>query len=290
MKQFFCAAAALLLTLASPAVAADSDPALWVVKDEDTTIYLFGTVHVLKPGLSWFDEGVKEAFDKSDTLVLEMLEPAPEQMQALVAAKGLSMNGPALSAKLAPEDRADYEKAMAGLGLPVAAFERMKPWMAAVTLAVMPLGKLGYDDKQGAETILTDAAKSAGKPIEGLETAEQQLGFFDALPENSQIAFLNSTVDELPTLGDTMAKMVESWSRGDAAALAELMNESLDDTPELAKILLVDRNARWAQWIGQRMAKPGTIFMAVGAGHLAGDHSVQNQLKAARIEAKRVDY
>lgn len=268
----------------------DADPALWVVKDADTTIYLFGTVHILKPGLSWFDEAVKTAFDASDELVLEMIEPDQETMQKLMTSKGIDPDGPPLSQKLAEPARANYIKAMADLGVPYQAFEAMKPWMASITLGILPLGKLGYDLNSGAEKVLTRAATQAGKKLGQLESAEQQLGFFDSLPEDKQIAFLNSTVDEIPTLGTEMEKMDRAWAKGDPAALAVLMNDSLEKTPELAKILLIDRNARWAAWIDKRMAAPGTVFIAVGAGHLAGKGSVQDQLKTYRIRAKRIKY
>lgn len=297
MKKLLGAALAAATMLATPVAAqapiagtTDADPAIWVVKDSDTTIYLFGTVHILKPGLSWFDEAVRTAFDASDELVLEMIEPDQAAMQTLMTTKGIDPDGPPLSEKLAEPARAKYIKAMGDLGVPYQAFEAMKPWMAAITLAVMPLGKYGYDLNSGAEKILTRAATQAGKKLGQLESAEQQLGFFDSLPEEQQIAFLNATVDEIPTLGESMEKMDRAWAKGDPAGLAMLMNESMQETPELTKILLTDRNARWADWIDKRMDQPGTVFIAVGAGHLAGKGSVQDQLKAYRIRAKRIKY
>lgn len=292
MKKLFGALLAYVGLIAAPAAAQtrDADPALWVVKDKDTTIYLFGTVHILKPGLTWFDEAVKTAFDASDELVLEMIEPDPAEMQKLVVAKGIDPDGPPLTQKLSEPARANYIKAMTDLGVPYQQFEAMKPWMASVTLSLLPLGKLGYDLNSGAEKVLSKAARQAGKKLGQLETAEEQLGFFDSLPEDKQIAFLNATVDEIPTIGETMEKMDTSWAKGDPASLAKLMNESMETTPELNKILLTDRNARWAAWIGKRMETPGTVFVAVGAGHLAGKGSVQDQLKAYRIKAKRVKY
>jgi uncharacterized protein YbaP (TraB family) len=284
------ASAATLLATPLAAQTTDADPALWVVKDKDTTIYLFGTIHVLKPGLSWFDEGVRTAFDKSDELVIEMIEPDPQTMQKLVIARAVDPDGPPLSQKLSAGDRADYMKAMESLGAPYQAFEAMKPWMVSVTLSLLPLTKLGYDPNSGAEKILTSAAKNAGKKLGELETAEQQLGFLDNLPEATQIAYLNATVDELPNYEKSMAEMVTSWAKGDPDRLAALMNDPVDQTPELTKALLTDRNARWAAWIDQRMKSPGTVFVAVGAGHLAGKGSVQDQLKPYRLKAKRVKY
>jgi len=273
----------------SPATV-DADPALWVVKDKDTTIYLFGTIHVLKPGLSWFDDGVKKAFDSSDELVLEMVQPDQATMQNIVLSKAYSLSGPTLTERLPEADRGNYLKAMNSLGIPPAAFDRAQPWFAATNLSLLPLMKLGYDPKSGPETVLTEAAATEKKAIEGLETPEQQIGYLAGLPEKVQMAFLESTLKDLPKTEETMNGMVAAWSRGDPDALAKFMNDGLDDSPELAKTLLFDRNARWAQWIKARLDKPGTVFVAVGAGHLAGRQSVIDQLKTLKIKAKRVAY
>ena len=290
--------ATLSIILSTPACAEkpaartadDADPALWVVKDKDTTVYLFGTIHVLKPGLTWFDEAVKTAFDASDQVMLEMVAPDPESMRALVEAKGLSPTGPTLSEKLPVKERPVLAKAVTDMGLPTGALERMQPWLAAVQLSVGPLGKQGYDAANGPEEVLTDAAKKEGKPVAGLETAAQQLGYFSGLSQAAQIRFLESTLDELPTAGATMDKMVDEWAQGRPDALAEEMNDSLKDSPEVARVLLTERNARWAEWVKARMTKPGTVFVAVGAGHLAGPQSVIAMLRKQGVAVKRINY
>ncbi len=276
----------------APARAAnDADPALWVVKGKQTTIYLFGTIHVLKPGLTWFDEAVKSAFDKADEVKLEIVMPDPATMQGLVQATGVAPAGtPPLTQRLPADKRAAFTKAVTDLGLPANALDRFKPWLAATQLSVAPLSKLGYDSANGPEKVITEAAKQAHKPLSGLETPQQQLGFFGSLSEKAQLQFLESTVDELPTLDKQMASMVDEWARGDPEALAREMNDELKSSPEVAKVLLVDRNRNWAQWIKQRMTKPGTVFIAVGAGHLAGPDSVQAQLAKLGLKAERVKY
>ena len=273
----------------APAVQ-DADPALWVVKDKDTTVYLFGTIHVLKPGLTWFDEAVRTAFDRSGELVLELVKPSDAEMQQLVLSQGINPAGPTLTEQLPADKRDAYLKALTETGIPAAAFDRMKPWLAGVTLSLAPIQKAGYATANGPEEVLAAAAKTAGKPVIGLETAAQQIGYFGSLSQGAQVQFLVSTVDELPRATETLGRMVADWSRGDPAALAEEMNDSLKDSPEVAKVLLTDRNARWAQWIRERMARPGTVFVAVGAGHLAGTGSVQEQLAGLKIKAKRVKY
>ena len=273
------------------AATVDVDPALWVVKDDDTTIYLFGSVHVLKPGLGWFDEAVKDAFDKSDQLMLEMVMPEDQgEVAKVMMPLAMDTTGKTIPSRLNAEELKAYQAALTSLGLPANAFDNFEPWFPAMTLSVLPLTKLGYDPQQGAEMKLTAAAKAAGKPIAGLETFEEQLGFFDALPEAQQLAFLNATVRDLDKLGPMLDKMVVLWGKGDPKKLAVLMNESMAATPELAKVLLYDRNARWAEQIKARMDQPGTVFIAVGAGHLAGKNSVQDYLKKHGLSAKRIKY
>ena len=275
----------------APAASRDADPALWVVKDHDTTIYLFGTVHVLKPGLSWFDEAVKKAFDRSGQLVLELVQPDAATMQGIVMAHATTPpTAPTLTAQLPADKRDAYAQALAGINVPAAAFDHVKPWFAAVNLSLVPLMKAGYDPANGPEGVLAGAAKAAGKPVIGLETAEQQIGYFDALSMPAQVAFLTSTLDELPKAGAQMDEMVADWSHGDPDALARLMNDDLKSSPEVAKALLFDRNQRWAGWIAERMKRPGTIFVAVGAGHLAGGQSVIADLAAKGITARRIAY
>lgn len=274
----------------APAASVDADPALWIVRDTDTTIYLFGTIHVLKPGLSWFDEGVRAAFDASEEVVLEMVMPDPQAMQALIQRLAITTGGPALPEKLAPDKKAAYLKALSDLGLPANAFDRTDPWFASTNLSLLPLIKLGYDPAQGAEAQITAAAKTARKTVTGLETAEQQLGYFEAMSDTAQIELLNSTVEELPRIEPLIEAMVGAWAKGEPDRLGALMNEGLEDNAEVARILLTERNQRWADWIDTRLDKPGTVFVAVGAGHLAGPGSVIADLEKKRLKVVRVRY
>jgi uncharacterized protein YbaP (TraB family) len=273
---------------AAPAVK-DVDPALWVIKDEDTTIYLFGSVHVLKPGLGWFDDGVKTAFDSSDQLVLELVEPPAAEVQALFGKLAMDQQGKTLRSKMNDADRAVYDAAMGKLGIPAPAFDPFEPWAAGMTLSLMAIQKAGYEPNSGVETQLTAAAKVSKKPIIGLETAEFQLGIFDTLPEADQITFLVETAKMIDDTNSMMEKMVNMWGSADTESLAQLMNEGLTSRT-LYDALLTNRNANWAKWISAQMKKPGVTFMAVGAGHLAGSTSVQALLPAYGLTATRVAY
>jgi uncharacterized protein YbaP (TraB family) len=118
---------------------------------------------------------------------------------------------------------------------------------------------------------------------------EEQIGFFDTLPEDQQIKFLNSAVSEMPKAKKVVSVMVGSWAKGKPDTLAAVMNDGMNTMPEIKKVLLTDRNQRWAGWIAKRMEQPGTVFVAVGAGHLAGKESVQAMLKANHLEAVRIN-
>lgn len=273
----------------APPPLTDVDPALWVVKDADTTVYLFGTVHILKPGLGWFDESVKDAFDKSDRLVLELVEPPAAESQALFGKLAMDQQGKTLRSKLSDEDRAVYETAMGKIGLPAAALDPFDPWAGAITLSLLAMQKSGFDANSGVEKQLSAAAKIGNKPIEGLESMEFQLGVFDTLPESEQIKFLVETAKLIDDAGSNMDKMVELWAAPDPDRLGQLMNEGLTSRM-LYDALLTKRNANWAKWISAQMEKPGVSFVAVGAGHLAGPTSVQTLLPAYGLNASRVAY
>lgn len=263
-------------------------PALWKVADEDTTIYLFGTVHALPDGVEWYKGPIETALDSADTLVTEIPADAtsdPASQQA-IAMQAMLPEGETLRGILGDERSAKYEAALTGFGLPVNAFDRFEPWFAGMTMAVLPLLKNGWTAESGVENVVeTNAGEAVAR--DALETVEYQIGVFDNLPQDTQIEFLMSTIDNIDQLVPLMDEMLAEWIAGDADGLAELMNRSLTD-PALAKALLYDRNANWAEWIDERMDTPGTVFIAVGAGHLAGEKSVQDYLAGRDIAVTRI--
>lgn len=286
--------AALLLALMAPACMADSagaithirsTPALWRVADEDTTIYLFGTIHALPPGVQWYRGKVAKAFESADELVTEIDPSEAAAMQSEVVAMGTLPQGQTLRELMTPEDRAEYEAALSQLGLPVNALDRYEPWYASINLSMLPLLNSGYGPDSGVEYVLTE--KAAGKQRAALETVQFQIGLFDSMPMDKQLEYLDETIEGLPNLGSMLDRMIRDWLKGDAEALAILMNDQMGDA-EIYDRLLVARNVRWADWINRRLDQPGSVFIAVGAGHLAGPGSVQQQLKARGIEVDRV--
>ncbi len=266
---------------------APARPALWVVKDKDTTIYLFGTVHALPKGIEWFDGRVATAFDRSGELITEIIEKSPEDMRPMVAAKATLPEGQNLRDGMGAAERKAFEAAMAGNGLPAAAFDRYQPWYAAVALSTLPLMRGGYDPANGVDSQLSAKAKAAGRSHGALETAEYQLGLFAALPMPVQQHYLAEVVKKLPKVTDELAAIIRAWKSGNAGRLARLMNADEDD-PKLREVLLIQRNKAWARWIRMRLRSPGTLFIAVGAGHLAGAGSVLDQLARLGLHATRV--
>ncbi|TAD83846.1 MAG: TraB/GumN family protein [Sphingomonadales bacterium] len=272
---------------AGPATATGTGPALWKVADEDTTIYLFGTVHVLPKGLEWYDTTIATALEGSEMIVTEIpMDSASEaQLAQLTQTKGLLPAGTTLRSLLSAEQITAYTAAMAKIGAPAEAFDPLKPWLAGLTLSILPLMQQGYDPNSGVEKILL--AKAAGKATGALETAEFQLGIFDGMTQEAQIAFMMEAATGIDEIKPMLDRMVAEWAEGDAVQLAEVMNEGMSD-PAVAEALLYSRNANWAEWIDTRLDTPGTVFVAVGAGHLAGAKSVQDYLALKGITVSRV--
>lgn len=271
----------------APAPAGLARPALWKVSDHDTTIWLFGTIHALPAGISWFDGPIAKAFGNSDLLVTEIPDANPAAMQSVVMKTALLPQGETLRGMLSAKDKVIYEKALKDLALPAESFDRFEPWFAAITLASLPMIKKGYAPSNGVEAQLGEKAKAAARPQEGLETVEYQLGLFDKLPRKVQLKYLHEVLAGMDKMGGELDQLVKYWSAGNPDKLATLMNAEESD-PALINTLLYNRNRNWAKWIKARMAKPGAVFIAVGAGHLAGKGSVQQQLAKAGLKAKRV--
>lgn len=270
----------------SASAASAPGPALWKIADEDTTIYLFGTVHALPKDVEWYAPHIASALESADELVTEVDLSDTTAMPALIAQKAGAQNGARLREQMSEDEGRAFEEALVSLGLPVESFDGFKPWFAAVTLSLVPLLNAGYDTEHGVEQVL-NASVGAQVKRDHLETIEYQLDLFDTLPHDTQLAYLAQVVAAAPDLPGQLDSMVVAWLKGDAAALASLMNAQQND-PALYKRLITDRNANWAVWIGKRLEQPGTVFMAVGAGHLAGKGSVQDMLRKRRIKSVRV--
>jgi uncharacterized protein YbaP (TraB family) len=295
LKQTALGSAALMTLAAGTAFAqvltppaVNVEPAMYKIADEDTTIYVLGTIHVLPAHYTWFDGEIKTAFDNSDELVMEMVTPEPAAMQGLVQSLAVDPEGKTVRSYFDDEFKATYDAHLASMDIPPAAFDVLEPWMVSMTLSSIQMLNLGLNPEAGVESILTAAANEVNKPISGLETAEQQLGFFDNLSKDAQVFMLKSGIEDWDEGEKALADMLEDWSAGDIAGLADLMNEAMAEQPELNEALLTARNARWAEWVKTRLEAPGTVFLAVGAGHIGGEDSLFDMLDDDGITAERI--
>lgn len=265
-------------------------PAMWKVADSDTTIYLFGTIHLLPPGTQWRSSAFDKAAAGSDTLVVETViddkNPAAtmNELFKLAVSDGL----PPLASRVPDDKKAALQAAITKSGIPAPLLDKMETWAAAFLLLGVQFKDLGLDSGSGVESVLKKQFEAGGKPIDQLETNAEQLGFFDKLSEDSQRKFLIAVLDDSGSMKTQFAGMLQAWSKGDVKAIEKSFNDELDEAAELRDALLTRRNANWTRWVRGRLDQPGTVLVAVGAGHLAGDQSVVSMLQKEGVRVTRV--
>jgi uncharacterized protein YbaP (TraB family) len=261
---------AAAIAAATPAVAAPPDqaqPAMFMVRDADTTIYLFGTFHALDRKTQWLNPGVRGAFENSNELVLETLIPEGPTM-TIPGRPGLPIRAPSVT--------------------PSASF------LATTKMAIDAGQSQGMEVANGADMVLRRIAETEGKPVEGLETLEFQLNMFNSLPPAAPQKAVSrpAEVRGQPPVNDlsrTMVDMESAWKRGDQSVFVHMLDQLRNASPDTYRMMFTERNARWADWIAARLRTPGTVFIAVGAGHLAGKDSVLVRLAEKGIPSTRVD-
>lgn len=264
-------------------------PALWKLADDDTTIYLFGTIHLLPEGLKWRTPALDKAIGDSDTLVLETVLPDdPMQTAKLMMKMALSPDLPPLLERVPEDKRAALKTMIEASGIPEAALDKMETWAAAITLVAVSYKQMGFNPELGVEKGLTASYEGGDKPVKGLETVEQQFGFLDHLSEPAQRTFLASVAEDPEAARAEFEAMLKAWEAGDTDAIARTFDSETALSPELRKALIEQRNAAWADWLAKRLDQPGTILVAVGAGHLAGKDSVQKLLAEKGLKVERV--
>ena len=293
MKRFALLASFLALALSAPASARESarvaTPALWKLADADTTIYLFGTIHALPAGTRWRGRRIDAALAASHELVLEaVFGDDPLATARLLYGMGTAPGLPPLAERVSPAKRSQLDALVKRSGMSPAALDRMKSWAAGVLLFGHVMKDLGISADAGAEAELRGLFRAAGKPIEGLETAAQQLGYLDSLSEEEQRIFLEGVIDDPAKSKAELGRMLAAWKRGDQQAIARSFESDPEMSPMLKEVLLKRRNAAWTDWLAKRLDTPGTIFVAVGAGHLAGPDSVRAMLERRGLKVTRV--
>jgi uncharacterized protein YbaP (TraB family) len=287
------AALGVIASTACAAPAAEpkaASPALWKVADADTTIYLFGTIHLLPKDTKWRSQAFDQAAAGSDTLVVETvvdednLAPFIAELRKLGMSDGL----PPLAERISPDKRAALEAAVTKLGARMQDFDKVETWAVAFQLLGLQVREIGLDPGSGVETALKQQFATGGKPIGELETNAEQLGYFDRLSEDAQRKFLVEVLEDPASMKKQFGLMLDAWTRGDVKGIADSFNADLGDEPELNDALLIHRNANWAKWVKGRLDRPGTVMVAVGAGHLAGDKSVVTLLEKQGVKVTRV--
>lgn len=272
------------------ASAAWAEPAMWVIRDKDSTIYLLGTVHVLKPDVQWRSAKLDKAIKDAGDLTLEIEEVDEKSAAALgplMQTYGVDTSAK-LSAKLSAEDNARLAKVAQSLGVPPAAFDPLRPWLAALQLAVAPLIKAGYQPNAGVDRLVKAAAVADGDKVQSFETVEQQIRFFADLPESVQIEYLHSTLRDYENAVADLDKIATGWAAGDTKALEDvLVKEFKTDAPNLYQVLIVQRNQAWAKSLEEKLKGSGVSLVAVGAAHLVGPDSVQAFLAKDGVAAER---
>lgn len=254
---------------------------LWKAQGEKNTVYILGSIHLLKRDAAALKPVIQEVFAKSKRLVLEidLAKEGPEKFQKLLMQKGMSLDGKQLPEQLTPETYNLTAQRATDLGLDIKILAPFKPWVVALTLVVMQLQKLGYDANSGIDHQLALRAKQANKPVSGLETAEFQIEIFSQLSPPEQERFLHRSLLEMGQLEKSVDDMMAAWNSGDVARGERLFLESMRAFPELKNKLLDERNRRWLPQIEQLLKQDDDILVAVGAAHLVGTEGVIELLK-----------
>jgi len=263
-------------------------PVLWTLKDEDTTLYILGTVHLLRPDLVWRTPEIDAAITAADTVVFEAdttSEQAGRDLMKFFSSEGMFSDGTQLTSLLTAPEIEQLEAALSEIGLPLDAVQPMRPWYAALNLSVMQMTQEGFDPSAGVEMKIEAEAKAKGAAFVYLETVDQQLGEFARLDTCAQVEFLMQSVQTMDQGDEMLDLLVSEWADGDTAGLGALM-ASPEEFGSVAAYdaLLKNRNERWTPIIAGMLEAPGTRLIAVGAGHLAGEDSVIAMLRAEGYE------
>ncbi|RED47747.1 TraB/GumN family protein [Aestuariispira insulae] len=266
-----------------------ADPATWVVRDQDTTVYLFGTIHIAPNGLDWLDEDMKGKLDRSQRLYLELSpeESSEEKAMAAVQKHGLLTPGESLKSRVGSELYEKLGDILAESGMPRNGFDMMRPWMIAINITVMEFVKRGMDPEYGSEKVIQAYVADKGKDIRGFETMEQQLGLFSSLTPEEENSFLENSLDQLAEIDRDADALINAWMSGDTAALERIQTEGFEGHETLIESLIYARNRNWTGQIRDIMAEPGTFFIAVGAVHLVGDLGVPTLLQREGFQVER---
>lgn len=279
----FCA---LVLLLA--ALPASARPALWAVRGDGPTVWLFGSVHVLPQGGFDIESGLADAWKSAKSVCLEvdMSALTPEEATRATLTHAIDPNGRSLFDLLGDDANHVMERAAAA-GIDLKPYALFEPWFASLTISLTVLKEHGYAPDHGVEQVIQQAAEAEGKAGCGLETVDQQLGYLDNLPAELQREMLLQSIDEASGLQAEMARLLSAWQDGDDATLARMLDEDFDEYPEVAELLVYQRNENWAGQVASFLDGEDDVLVVVGALHLVGDRGLPALLERRGFRVER---
>lgn len=268
-------------------------PALWKVTGTQPgqvgTAYMFGTIHILPDDVRWRTPALEAAIADSDRLVIEVLGlDDPQNAAKIFSRLAISPGQEELGARVQPSLRDDLDRIIDASDLPKRSLNRMETWAAALSLASAQTKGLGLSSSGGVEKKLAAQFAKADKPIEALETIEQQLGYFDQLPEAQQRQMLTSVIEESGDSRQAFEQLFNAWITGDIDQIVTLTDTGILSDAKTREFLLVTRNKDWAEQLDKRLQRPGTALIAVGAAHLAGPEAVQATLAKRGYKVEKI--
>jgi uncharacterized protein YbaP (TraB family) len=250
---------------------------LWKVQSEASTVYLFGSIHLLKKENYPLSQAIETAFEKSDTLVVEAnIQDQTKINPQAIMEKGLYPPNDSIAEHLSPETHELLKNETAKLSLPPEFFRMQRPWLLSMTLEAMELLKLGYDPRYGADYHFLSKAAGRKKILE-LESVEEQINLLAGLSDREQELLLLLTLKDLQTAAGEVDQAVRAWKSGDTKGMEAVMTKSLKEDPKLAPIhekLIVERNRKMVSTVEEYLRSKGTYFVVVGAGHLTGEKGI----------------
>ena len=252
---------------------AESKHFLWKVEDgKGQAAYLLGSLHVLNADAYPLAAPIEKAFAESRTLVEEVdLDEMNDPMQMMAAlAKAMLTGGQTLDQLVSASTFAEVKRRAEGYGMPMAAIQRMKPWLVAITLMAPTLQSAGFKPEFGIDKHFFDRAKERGLKRQALETLAYQIDRFDQMPPKLQEEMLKATIEDLDTQVSGVKEMVSAWTKGDIPTMEKLTLTAFLESPELYQRLLAERNQNWMPRVEQCLSENAGCFVVVGAAHLVG--------------------
>ena len=261
---------AAALCMAAPGLADGARHTFWAVRGQYNTVWLFGSVHVLKAGDRDLPAVALQAYADAGALVMELdLSDAGAQGTDGGSVDGeLLPEGQTLGAALGPAAYATLQAHLQPLGLDAGQFSRMQPWFVAITVEQLELARLGFDAGSGVEMQFTRRAQADHKPVIALETVAEQLRIFSHLSPDEQRRFLRYCLEDSADSGREMDAIVAAWRGGDTVQLERLLGEGFADFPDLYRLLSTERNRRWLPRIESMLHDRRDYLVTVSYTHL----------------------